>query len=54
MCSQGGVIPDVVRQLTADLDLDPESIVSRKGSVWVLSFRGEAVVAADYAPDLEP
>jgi 8-oxo-(d)GTP phosphatase len=54
VCSQGAVIPDVVRQLTADLDLDPESIVSRKGSVWVLSFRGETVVAADYLPDLEP
>jgi phosphohistidine phosphatase SixA/ADP-ribose pyrophosphatase YjhB (NUDIX family) len=54
VCSQGAVIPDVVRQLIADLDLDPESVVSRKGSVWVLSFRGETVVAADYVPNLEP
>ena len=54
VCSQGAVIPDVVRQLTVDLDLDPEAVVSRKGSVWVLSFRGETVVAADYLPHLEP
>ncbi|RLK55450.1 NUDIX hydrolase [Actinokineospora cianjurensis] len=43
VCSQGGVIPDVVTALTGVSD-----VRARKGSVWVLSFAGERVVAADH------
>ncbi|WP_425426256.1 NUDIX hydrolase [Actinokineospora terrae] len=43
VCSQGGVIPDVVTALTGVSD-----VRARKGSVWVLSFAGDRVVAADH------
>jgi len=43
ICSQGGVIPDVVEQLSG-LPGTP----SRKASVWVLGFTDGRLVSADY------
>ncbi|MFD4198590.1 NUDIX hydrolase [Amycolatopsis thermoflava] len=65
VCSQGGVIPDLVTRLaTRDgvrLPVDEgEKVPSKKGSVWVLSFRaapgngGPQLVAADYLPTALP
>ncbi len=54
MCSQGDVIPDIVRAFTEASGLRSEAVASRKGSVWVLSFAdGTAMrlVAADYHAD---
>lgn len=54
ICSQGGVIPEL---LTATAERDGLSIAeapSRKGSVWVLSFAGGRLVAADHFEDLAP
>jgi len=62
VCSQGGVIPDVVGRLTAEAGLRPDEVVSSKGSVWTLRFAPEPnsgngsgprmrLVAADYLPD---
>ncbi|WP_459547293.1 NUDIX hydrolase [Nocardia sp. X0981] len=48
LCSQGDTIPDLVRWW-ADKDgmrLSPAR--TRKGSVWVLSFSGDRLVAADH------
>jgi 8-oxo-(d)GTP phosphatase len=41
VCSQGGVIPDVLTRLAADSGLALENPQAAKGSVWVLSFTGE-------------
>jgi len=65
VCSQGGVIPDLVWSLaTRDGVVLPvgqgEKVPSKKGSVWVLSFRagegngGPRLVAADYLPTALP
>jgi 8-oxo-dGTP diphosphatase len=65
VCSQGGVIPDVVAALAelADLPLpaaEGNGVPSKKGSVWVLSFRlaesngGPRLAAADYYPTALP
>ena len=43
VCSQGGVIPDLVSRLTGD----PEP-AARKASTWVLGFTANLVVSADY------
>jgi 8-oxo-(d)GTP phosphatase len=43
VCSQGGVIPDLVSQLSGLPD-----VPSRKASTWVLGFAGDRVVSADY------
>ena len=45
VCSQGGVIPDVVAELTGRDD-----VASRKASTWVLAFRDGAPITADYYP----
>ncbi|SFK83980.1 8-oxo-dGTP diphosphatase [Amycolatopsis sacchari] len=63
VCSQGGVIPDVVSRLAAGLPLPTGKnggVPSKKGSVWVLSFSapgsngGPRLVAADYHPTALP
>lgn len=65
VCSQGGVIPDVVSTLAARSGVElAESkrggAPSKKGSVWVLSFRATEsngspqLVAADYYPTALP
>ncbi|NIH81936.1 NUDIX hydrolase [Amycolatopsis viridis] len=65
LCSQGGVIPDLVAHVAnrggVRLPVDEgEKVPSKKGSVWVLSFRaapgngGPQLVAADYLPTALP
>lgn len=58
VCSQGGVIPDLVRNLTDSAGLKdtaggPHEVPHQKGSYWGLFFRGESpappvLLAADY------
>ncbi|MDP9101378.1 MAG: NUDIX hydrolase [Actinomycetota bacterium] len=50
LCSQGGVIPDVLRRLSASPNEDAPA--ARKGSVWVLSLVEGTLVAADYMDSL--
>jgi 8-oxo-dGTP diphosphatase len=45
ICSQGGVIPDLVSELVGLLDAP-----SSKASTWVLGFAEAKVVTADYYP----
>ena len=57
LCSQGGVIPDLIGTL-AERDgvalgrRAGSKIPARKASTWALSFVDTRVVAADYHPDL--
>lgn len=49
ICSQGGVIPDLVSRLSARSGRSPERRVpAKKGSVWALFFDGSELVATDY------
>ncbi|MBB4908278.1 NUDIX hydrolase [Actinophytocola algeriensis] len=49
VCSQGGVIPDLVTRVAADSPVSlPRRVESKKGSVWALFFAGTHLVAADY------
>jgi len=51
VCSQGGVIPDLLSRLAEASDLDLKHVDAGKGSVWVLSFSGgplPLLVDADY------
>jgi 8-oxo-dGTP pyrophosphatase MutT (NUDIX family)/broad specificity phosphatase PhoE len=52
VCSQGGVIPDLLGALAADAALpgvDPADVPAKKGSTWVLTFGPDATLrAADY------
>ncbi len=54
VCSQGGVIPDVVGALAAEhrVRLAKPKLPARKASVWALSFLDSALVTADYYHDL--
>jgi len=57
LCSQGGVIPDLVGTLAArdGVALGRRSgskIPARKASTWALSFVDTRLAAADYHPDL--
>lgn len=54
LCSQGGLIPDVVASLAARDGIALHRPRSRKGSVWALHLRRTHLVAADYFPDLQP
>lgn len=45
VCSQGGVIPDLIGMLTGE-----EDPPFRKGSTWVLGFTGDEVATSDYYP----
>lgn len=59
MCSQGGVIPDLITRLAGLSGLHVDEVSSKKGSVWVLTFAhspgvggsGPHLVAADYTAD---
>lgn len=53
VCSQGGVIPDLVATLRTAAGLPEGTVASRKGSMWALSFvvGAKRLVAADYYPD---
>ena len=53
VCSQGGVIPDLVRHLTDPAGPKEREVPSRKGSYWGLFFNAEsaappALLTADY------
>lgn len=49
VCSQGGVIPDLLSRVAADSGLSlHRRVESKKGSVWALFFDGNRLVAADY------
>jgi 8-oxo-dGTP diphosphatase len=51
VCSQGGVIPDLLSRLAGDSALPlREEPPSSKGSTWILSFTGTRLVAAHYVP----
>jgi 8-oxo-(d)GTP phosphatase len=53
VCSQGGVIPDIVAALAtnSDVAMDPEDVPAKKGSTWVLTFGKDAeLCTADYYP----
>ena len=54
VCSQGGVIPEVVGTLAAEhrVRLATPKLPARKASVWALSFLDSALLAADYYHDL--
>lgn len=52
VCSQGGVIPDLVRTLTGKAGLQLPDVHTAKGSYWGLFFRiGPILLAADYNDD---
>jgi 8-oxo-(d)GTP phosphatase len=55
VCSQGGVIPDLVSTLTKEAGLDLVDVPSRKGSYWGLFFGSGSLapplLAADYYDD---
>lgn len=49
LCSQGGVIPDVVGALAGGLPgVDPDDVPSRKASTWLLTFDRDRLRSADY------
>jgi 8-oxo-dGTP diphosphatase len=51
VCSQGGVIPDLVSRVAGAADLPLDRVASKKASVWALFFARDAgprLVAADY------
>jgi 8-oxo-dGTP pyrophosphatase MutT (NUDIX family)/phosphohistidine phosphatase SixA len=59
VCSQGGVIPDLVSRLASGPPSPeplpeplsqslPRRVAAKKGSVWALFFDGDRLVAADY------
>ncbi len=51
VCSQGGVIPDLVSRVAGAAGLPLGQVMSKKGSVWVLFFTpgpSPRLVAADY------
>jgi len=50
ICSQGGVIPDLISRLAHDSGLPFGKPTSPKGSTWVLSFTGTRLVAAHHIP----
>ena len=53
LCSQGGVIPDLLRRLATEDGSDlPEPLPARKGSVWSLTFDGDRLYDAEYFPPL--
>ncbi len=54
LCSQGGVIPDLVTALVtasgARLGVDTDDVPARKASTWVLTFTGGELRTADHYP----
>ncbi|MGH3744010.1 MAG: NUDIX hydrolase [Mycobacteriales bacterium] len=54
VCSQGGVIPGLLRSLRDRHTRGRRTRAARKGSVWVLSFADGRLAAADYLPDVFP
>ncbi|HSP37355.1 MAG TPA: NUDIX domain-containing protein [Frankiaceae bacterium] len=54
LCSQGEVIPDLIRGLAEGGEVRLGTLNARKGSVWALSFADGRLIDADYLPDLAP
>jgi 8-oxo-dGTP diphosphatase len=54
VCSQGEVIPDLIRGLAEGGEVRLGTLNARKGSVWALTFAAGRLVDADYLPDLAP
>ncbi len=54
VCSQGGVIPDVIAGMHAIGGLPQPPRACPKGSCWVLSFSDGTLVASDFHPTLDP
>jgi 8-oxo-dGTP diphosphatase len=54
VCSQGGVIPHVITALAKETGLELPEVPAKKGSVWVLTFVQEGLVAAGYLPSPLP
>jgi 8-oxo-dGTP diphosphatase len=53
LCSQGGLIPDVLERISANDGLTlPEDAAYKKGSTWSLTFAGKKLFAAEYFPPL--
>ncbi len=50
VCSQGGVIPGVVKSLAARNDLQVAEVSTPKAAYWFLSFAGRRLVQADRYP----
>lgn len=51
VCSQGDVIPDLLKRLTAEDHFDlPASDPSKKASVWALFFDGDRLFSAEHFP----
>jgi 8-oxo-dGTP diphosphatase len=48
VCSQGGLIPEVLAALAEEDGLDLGSTKTRKGTAWALTFDGRRLVAADH------
>ena len=53
VCSQGGVIPGVVKSLAGQSDVPAPVMGTPKASFWVLSFDGRKLVQADRFPPPE-
>ncbi|WP_164479192.1 NUDIX hydrolase [Nakamurella antarctica] len=50
VCSQGGVIPGVVKSLAGRADLSVGPVNTPKSSFWVLTFDGSSLLQADSYP----
>ncbi len=51
VCSQGDVIPELLRRLAEEDHIDlPKDFQYKKGSVWALSFDGDRLLSAEYFP----
>lgn len=50
VCSQGGVIPDLLRRWAAEDGVELPASDNLKGSVWILTLRDGELVAADHIP----
>ena len=54
LCSQGEVIPDLIHRLADRSPVRLRRPLSRKGSIWALSFAQGSLLSADYDADLRP
>jgi phosphohistidine phosphatase SixA len=48
ICTQGKVIPDLIAWWSARDRVRPDKSRNRKGSVWVMSFAADRLIAADH------
>ncbi|ALR12493.1 NUDIX hydrolase [Mycobacteroides saopaulense] len=48
VCTQGRVIPDLIKWWADRDGVRPDKSRNRKGSMWVLSMRGQKLLAADH------